>query len=222
MGQYQVWCEGQPLDGSVRYVFRVYAGLPFVEIQAEAAHPALGESCTSELTEAYPLGITPALSGYVLRVWKHNYFGYMGSYEITQPADSLNSHVTASWMAVTDESIGLMVAYDAEQRAGLAFCPIKVSPDFAGRLEPVLNPFGTLWGELPDHDAARTGGLGLGETLTLLLGTQFAPTGPAYANQTFGASVILVPYPGDDPPLEDRELAEAYSYPPHVIALPES
>ncbi len=222
VGQYQVWCEGQPLGGSIRYEFRVYAGLPFVEIQAEAVYPALDETCAEELTEAYPLGITPALSGHRLRVWKHNYFGYTGSYDITEPADSLNSHVTASWMAVTDESMGLMVAYDAEQRAGLAFCPIKVSPDFSGGLEPVLNPFGTLWGELPDHDSARTGGLGLGEMLTVLLGTQFEPTGPAYAGTTSHLSVILLPYPGDEPLLEDQELAEAYSYAPHVIALPES
>ena len=115
-----------------------------------------------------------------------------------------------------------MVAYDAEQRAGLAFCPIRVSPGSSGRLEPVLNPFGTLWGELPDHDAGRTGGLGLGEVMTLLLGEQLHPTGPAYAGTSSRLSVILVPYPGDEPPLADREMAEAYSYPPYVLALPET
>jgi hypothetical protein len=35
-------------------------------------------------------------------------------------------------------------------------------------------------------------------------------------------SVCLVPYPGDQPPIEEQELAEAYSYPPHFIALPQS
>jgi hypothetical protein len=86
----------------------------------------------------------------------------------------------------------------------------------------VLNPFGTLWGGLPNHDAPRTGGLGLGEMLTVLLGTQFEPTGPAYAGTTSHLSVALFPYPGDEPPLEEQELAEAYAYPPHFIALPES
>jgi hypothetical protein len=146
----------------------------------------------------------------------------VGSYEVTEPVDSLNNHVTASWMAVSDASMGVMVAYNAEQRAGLAFCPIKVGSDLSGRLQPVLNPFGTLWGALPNHDAARTGGLGIGEILTKLLGAQFHSTGPAYAGTTSRLSVILVPYPGDQPPLEEQELAEAYSYPPHFIALPES
>jgi hypothetical protein len=221
-GHYQVECDGQALEGCVQYEFRVYAGLPYVEIRAEAVYPALGEACAQDLTEAYPLGITPALSGYGLRVWKHNCFGYTGSYDITEPADSLNNHVTASWMAMSDESMGVMVAYDTQQRAGLAFCPIKVKTDLFGRLEPVLNPFGTLWGELPDHDAARTGGLGLGDMLTVLLGTQFDPTGPAYSGTTTLLSVILVPYSGDRPPLQEQELAEAYSYAPHFIALPES
>jgi hypothetical protein len=217
-GEYQVACDGQSLEGSVRYDFLVYAGLPFVEIQAEVVYPALEEACAEDLTEVYPLGITPALDEYGLRVWKHNYFDYTGSYDVTEPADSLNNHVTASWMAMSDASMGVMVAYNAERLAGLAFCPIKVKTDPSGRLQPVLNPFGTLWGELPDHDAARTGGLGIGEMLTKLLGTQFHPTGPAYAGTTSRLSVILVPYPGDEPPLEDQEMAEAYSYPPHVIA----
>ncbi len=220
-GHYRVFCDGQPADGSVHYDFRLYAGFPFVEVRAEAVYPALGKACAEGLTEAYPLGIKPALSGYRLRVWKHNYFDDTGSYDIAQPADSLNSHVTASWVALSDESLGVLVAYDAEQQAGLAFCPIKVKADLAGRLQPLLNPFGTLWGELPDHDAARTGGLGLGETLTFMLGAQFHPTGPAYEATTSRLSVILVPYPGDDPPMEEQELAEAYSYPPLFIALPE-
>jgi len=78
-----------------------------------------------------------------------------------------------------------------------------------------------LWGELPDHDAARTGGLGIGEILTKLLGAQFHSTGPAYAGTASRQSVILLPYPGDEPPGSDRALAEAYSYPPHFIALQE-
>jgi len=220
-GQYHVECDGQLLEGSVRYGFRVYAGLPFVEIQAEVVYPALAETCAEDLIEAYPLGIAPALSGDTLRVWKHNYFDYTGSYDVTEPADSLNNHVTASWMAVSDASMGVMVAYHAEQRAGLAFCPIKVKTDLSGRLQPVLNPFGTFWGGLPNHDAARTGGLGIGEILTKLLGAQFHSTGPAYAGTTSRLSVALVPYPGDEPPLEEQELAEAYSYPPQFIALPE-
>jgi len=222
IGQYQVSCGGHMLDGSVDYEFRVYAGLPFVEIQAEVVYPALDGVCAEKMSEAYPLGVSPGLSADRLKVWKHNYFDYTGSYEINQPADSLNNHVTASWMALTDESLGILLAYEAEQLAGLAFCPIKVRSDFSGRLQPVLNPFGTLWGELPDHDAGRTGGLGLGEVLTVLLGDQFHPTGPAYAGTTTRLSVILVPYPGDEPPIDDQERAEAYSYPPHFIALPES
>jgi hypothetical protein len=220
-GSYQVFCSGQPLDGSVLLQFRVYAGLPVVEVQVEADYPALDGSCLEGFTEAYPLGLSPALSSYRLKVWKHNYFDYTSSYEITQPADSLNSHVTASWMAVSDESMGLMVAYQAEELAGLAFCPIKVRYDAFGELEPVLNPFGTLWGEFPDHDAARTGGIGLGETLTLMLGEQFQPSAPAYAGTESRFSVALLPYAGDRPTEVDQALAEAYSYPPHYIALPE-
>ena len=220
-GQYQVLCDGQPVDASVHYEFRLYAGLPFVEVRAEAVYPALGEACAEDLSEAYPLGLRPALSGYGLCVWKHNYFDYTSSYDITQPAGSLNNHVTASWVALSDESLGVLVAYDAEQQAGLAFCPIKVEHDSAGQLRPLLNPFGTLWGALPNHDALRTGGLGIGETMTVLLGAQFHPTGPAYAGTTTRFSVILLPYPGDEPPTEEQELAEAYSYPPLFIALPE-
>jgi len=221
-GQYEVMCGGSPSVGSVHYRFWLYGGLPFVEIQVEANYPAVGEQCAEDLTEAYPLGISPALSGHKLRVWKHNHFDYTGSYDITQPAASLNNHVTASWVALTDESLGILLAYDAEQLAGLAFCPLKMISGLSGELQPVMNPFGTLWGALPDHDARRTGGLGIGETLTMLLGAQFHPTGPAYAGSNTQLSLILLPYAGDQPPIEEQELAEAYSYPPGYVALPES
>jgi hypothetical protein len=220
-GQYEVMCGGLPTVGSVHYRFGLYGGLPFVEIQAEIAYPALGEKCVKDLTEAYPLGVSPALSGDKLRVWKHNYFDYTGSYEITRPADSLNNHVTASWVALTDESLGILLAYEAERLAGLAFCPLKMRNGPSGELQPVMNPFGTLWGALPDHDAGRTGGLGIGETLTMMLGAQFHPTGPAYAGTNTDLSLVMLPYPGDQPPIGEQELAEAYSYPPHFIALQE-
>jgi hypothetical protein len=220
-GSYQVGCGGQVFDGSLHYQFRVFAGLPFVEIQVEAVYPGLDESCAEDLTEAYPLGISPVLSSARLKVWKHNYFDYTGSYEITEPADSINNHVTASWMAVTDGSLGLLVAYRADEQAGMAFCPIRVRRDAFGQLAPVLNPFGTFWGTLPDHDAARTGGIGLGETLTVMMGEHVRTSGPAYAGTTSRFSVALMPYGGDMPPEEGRARAEAYSYPPHFIALPE-
>jgi len=219
-GDFAIVCEGRPAAGSVAYRFRVYAGLPLVEVLADVSYPDAGEACRAGLTEAFPLGLTPALSGDTLRVWKHNYFGDTGWYDVDAPADSLNSHVTASWAAVSDGVQGLLVAYDARQQAAMAFCPLKILADKCGGLRPLLNPFGSPWGDLPDHDAARTGGNGLGETMTLAMGEQFQPSAQAYAGETESFSVALIPYGGDGPSGPDQEAAEGYSYPPDTVDLP--
>ena len=218
-GVYAVPCQGVDVPGAIRYRFRVYAGLPFLEVAAEASFPDLAEPCLEGLTEAFPIGIHPDLTADAFRVWKHNYFEDVGDYDILAPADSVNSHVSASWTALSDRTRGLLVAYDAAQLASLAFCPLQVRPSFFGKLHAVMNPFGTFWGSLPDHDARRTGGNGLGEVLTVLLGEQFKPVGAAYGGAEASMAVVIAPYGGDAPPAEERAQAEAYSYPPGHVAL---
>lgn len=220
-GAYAATCGSDVIPGSVRYRFRVYAGLPGLEIESAVSYPALAGDCLTDLTEVIPLGIRPGLKAERLRVWKQNAFGYMGSYDVFKPQDSLNNHVTASWAGLSDGSKGLMVACDAEQLAGLAFCPMKIRREQDGQLAAVLNPFGAFWGRQPDHDARRTGGLGLGEVLTMLVGEALRPSGPAYAGTRSDFSVLLIPYANlnDQPSEAERNLADAYSYPPAWVAI---
>lgn len=218
-GSYIASCGGEVLPGSVRYRFRIYAGLPGLEIESEVSYPALGGDCRLELTEAAPLGILPGLAAERLRVWKQNAFGYMGFYDVYEPQDSLNNHVTESWAGLSDGSKGLMVACDTERLAGLAFCPMKIRREQDGRLAAALNPFGAFWGRQPDHDARRTGGLGLGEILTVLLGEHVRPSGPAYAGTRSEFSLLLIPYLYDEPSETERNLADTYSYPPAWVAI---
>lgn len=218
-GFYSAPCGGDVLPGSVRYRFRVYGGLPGLEIESDVSYPALEGDCRTDLTEAAPLGILPGLAAERLRVWKQNAFGYMGSYDVLEPQDSLNNHVTESWAGLSDGAKGLIVACDAERLAGLAFCPMKIRRKEDGRLAASLNPFGAYWGRQPDHDARRTGGLGLGEILTGLLGEHVKPSGPAYAGTRCAFSLLLLPYNSDTPSETERNLADAYSYPPAWVAI---
>jgi len=218
-GVYSAPCGGDVLPASVRYRLRVYGGLPGLEIDTHVSYPALEGDCRTDLTEAAPLGILPGLTAERLTVWKQNAFGYMGSYDVLEPQDSLNNHVTESWAGLSDGAKGLIVACDAERLAGLAFCPMKIRRKEDGRLLASLNPFGAYWGRQPDHDARRTGGLGLGEILTVLLGDHVKPSGPAYAGTQSSFSLLLIPYISDPPSEAERNLADAYSYPPAWIAI---
>ena len=142
-------------------------------------------------------------------------------YDVSEAQDSLNSHVTASWVALSDQRRGLMLAYRADELAGLAFCPLKVKEGLSGSLEAVMNPFGSCHGQMPDHHPERTGASGLGEAMTLLLGNGFKPSAQAYPGVTQRFSLLVTPYVGDAPPEGARSTAQSYSYPPGVMAVPQ-
>ncbi len=220
-GFYDIDCESESITSEVQYRFRIYAGIPALEIETKAEFPELEEPCLEKFTEAVPLGIKPEISGANLRVWKHNFFDDVSYYDIDDPIDTTNSHITASWCAISAENKGLCLAYDAVKRASHAFCPLKIIRNDQQKLTPVMNPFGTFWGELPSYDARRTGGSGMGETFTLSVTPHLSSAAPAYSGHMVESAVLALPYCGDEPAEATKNTAELYSTSPSFILTDE-
>ena len=52
-------------------------------------------------------------------------------------------------------------------------------------------PLGTLWGDGPWHAGRRTGGTGLADVSTAIIGSQFRPAAPDWAGQTVTYRLLL-------------------------------
>ena len=55
----------------------------------------------------------------------------------------------------------------------------------------MLAPLGTIWGDGPLHDARRTGGHGIGELITEIVGSQFRPAAPDWAGKRIQYRLLI-------------------------------
>lgn len=173
--------------------------------------------------EVMPCEIVPALRGRPgrpLRVWKHNYFGHVSSYEpeygafsANRELDAFNNHVTHGWVAVSDGERGLLVAQTADAMACFAFCPMRTRRDGNETLI-FLNPFGSYYGRQLSY---ATGVTGLGKFLAEKLADTTDPHAPSYNGQRQHFRLLIAPYLGDAPPLDVQRDALAFAYPYAVL-----
>ena len=213
----------------------IAAELPYLMIHTRIRYPAtpsaafrkrlaerLGRTWDGRWHEVMPCEIRPPLreSGSVFRVWKRNWldsvtsydFDY-GSFSSNDELDSSNNHLTADWVAVTDQRHGLLVAQESARWSSLAFCPVRIRRTGSGR-SITLNPFGTYRGRQLAYPTRATG---LGRFTALLMADQLAPYAPDYAGRSQDFRLLLAAYAGDRPPAQIAQDAEAFSYPCLVV-----
>ena len=149
--------------------------------------------------EVAPFGISPNLSNSTLKVWRRNFTDYVGSYSVSREEVSLNNHVTDGWVALSQGDKGILVGFNSDILASPAFCPIRFQK-FEDKLWAILNPFGTFYGEQPDHFSLATGGIGLGQEASQLVGSHYSSAAINYNGKTEKFSLVIAPYKGDKPP----------------------
>jgi hypothetical protein len=175
--------------------------------------------------EVAPFQIYPDISGtreQPLRIWKHNYLGVNSFYELNyahiNPAnselDAFNNHVTAGWVAVSDQQSGLLIASDADTRHSYAFAPMRLREQ-NGRQVLSINPFGSYHGKQLDY--SHMGGIDLGRKMALVASSHIRPNGPSYNGQRETFSLMLAPYQGDEPPVVLQHSALNYFYSAGVV-----
>jgi hypothetical protein len=177
--------------------------------------------------EVAPFQLSPSIlapQASPLKIWKHNYLDITSFYELNygqinpenKNLDSFNHHVTAGWVAMSNGRLGFLIGENAQAMSSMAFCPMRLRQE-KGIQHLSLNPFGSYHGK--QFDYSHLGGNSMGTEITLIGGAHLKPNGPSYNGESESFSLLLAPYPGDEPPGELQADAAAFFYPFGVVYL---
>lgn len=149
-----------------------------------------------------------------ITVWKQDFGGHISSYPLdyyryggNNGLESINNHVTPSWLALSDGSNGVLIAQSRKSLHGFAFCPLRQTIR-GGKQAITANPFGTYWGKQYRYPAAVTG---WGRQAALLTAEHLYPSAPSWEGKQVHFCLIIAPYQGNRPPRELETLAECFS-----------
>jgi hypothetical protein len=201
-----------------------YASTPATDV-IQALQQKLRRLVDLGWVEVAPFQLNPAITAPAarpLRVWKHNYLGITSAYDLdygtinpkNRDLEGFNHQVTAGWVAISNRTLGLLLAENAEVLASMAFCPMRLR-QVDGVQHLSLNPFGSYFGRQLSYE--HLGGNGIGAALTCAISGSLRPNGPSYNGQTVRFSLLLAPYAGDEPPQQLQEDAMAHFYPPGIV-----
>lgn len=211
---------------SIEREYLVVDSLPYLYVTTRIAYPETlprggrARAYDERWKEVMPCEIRPSLAAAddrPFRIWKHNYLDHVTSYDLdyyrysrNRSLDSINNHITCSWVAVSDQRRGVLVAQSGLHTTSFAFCPmrLRISGD---RHSIRLNPFGTYTGKQYRYPTSFTG---IGRLAALAVGDHLRSSAPSYAGHDEEFSLLLAPYPGDAPPEAIQADAEAFTYPP--------
>ena len=153
----------------------VYAGLPGLVVSVFAQ---VGEASDPTLAES--IALSPfTCSGPASRIQWQGFGGTIRERPVRPGVETWNGQAADGWAALTCESGRVIqISHRVNLRTSLAFLPFTEQEGKA-----VVAPLGTVWGDSPWHDAPRTGGTGLGDTITSLVGSQYRPAAPDWSGQ---------------------------------------
>lgn len=121
--------------------------------------------------------------------------------------EAWNPVAADGWIETTcGDGSQLQIAIDRTFRSSLAPFSVRNLDE-----EGLIAPLAPLWGDPPWHDGARTGGTGMADLVTPLIGGQFRPTAPEWA----GKDVVLRMWVTQN---VDPEWLDLFSKPPLVRA----
>jgi hypothetical protein len=229
-----------PAISWLKYTFTLFDDLPYLFLDVEVDYPQT--RCEDEIrtvqqqlrrlvdlgwVEVAPCQLQPEITvgpERPLRVWKHNYLGVTSHYDLdygrinprNRELDSFSHQVTAGWVAISNGSLGMLVAENSEALASMAFCPMRLR-ERDGKQRVGLNPFGSYYGRQLDY--RHLGGNGLGAEFTAAVSGSLRPNAPSFNGQRLAFSLMLAPFEGDEPPAQIQADALAHFYPPAVVYI---
>lgn len=181
--------------------------------KAKAAH--LGRSWDGRWSEVAPCELV-LFDGLPLSrtvtVHKEDFAGQASSYRLdywqkNTMLASINNHVTASFLAISDGTSGLLIAQDRTKMHGFAAFPLRQIIK-GGRQRITMNPLGTYWGAQYHYPLATTE---WGRAAALLTAEHLYSSAPSWAGRRAVFSLLLIPYQGSHPSEELRRTAGYWS-----------
>lgn len=183
----------------------VYAGMPGLVVRVEARMGAPSDPTLAETIALSPL----QCDGTAERITWRTFGGAERSRDVRAGVAAWNGQSADGWVALDCTSgARIQVAHRVGLRSSLAFAPFSEQNGKA-----TLAPLGTLWGASPWHDGPRTGGTGLGDWVTSLVGSQFRPAAPDWSGKQVRYQLLV----GDD---LDPGTLDLFAHPPLVLVGP--
>ncbi len=187
--------------GTVDVQQRRFDGLPGVIVEVEATLGAAADPDDAESIALSPLSC-PGLASTMS--WRP-FGGGWRQRGVRAGADSWNGFSADGAVALgCADGSEIGVAHRVPERSSLAFAPFRERGGVA-----MLAPLGTLWGSGPFHAPRATGGSGVGEVVTSLVGSQYRPAAPDWAGQTVRYRLLV----GSD---LSPEALDLFAHPPLV------
>ncbi|RME20704.1 MAG: hypothetical protein D6798_19900 [Deltaproteobacteria bacterium] len=194
-------------EGSVTWTRRVFAGLPGVVVEVEATLPALSDS-DADRFESVALSPIACDGDADLLTWR-TMGGATPTRAVRQGVPTWNGQVVDGWVILqcADGRVHA-VSHRVTERTSLGFAPVRTTGEDA-----LLAPLGTLWGPAPLHEARRTGGHGMGDVVTEIVGSQFRPAAPDWAGRSIRFRLWGSADDGDPP---EEGTLDLFAHPPLV------
>jgi hypothetical protein len=174
------FCDGV---GDVTIRQSRWSGLPGAVVAVDAI---MGEA--ADPTEAESVALTPlACTGHASHLSWRTHGGADRRRPVRAGVSSWNGQAADGQVTLhCDDGRDLQIAHRVPVRTSMAFAPIRDRED-----RTLVAPLGTLWGDGPWHDGRHTGGSGLGESVTGLVGSQYRPAAPDWSGQPIRYQLLV-------------------------------
>ncbi len=227
---------------SVEKTLTVYKDLSNLFISVKMHIPEIAGTATSDSNvysvkvayddrwqEIMPCEVRPGFTGldHYLRVWKHNFLGKTTYFDLdleevdpkNSDVDCLVGNISDGWMAVSNQTQGLMIGFNSIKAANFAFSPVKWKKDGFGDMTQSgqqirINPFGTYYGKMLHHWGTGTGHA---QQIVPSYSSTFKSTAPTFSGRTVSFDLTVSPYLGDRPPETMQNTLNHFSFPPLIL-----
>jgi hypothetical protein len=169
--------------GTVVHTLRRHDGLPGVVVSVDAQLPDVVDP---ESLESIALSVFSCGDGVESIQWQ-TFGGQVRTRPMRPGVETWNGQSVDGWMGFScADGQNIQLSHRVKERSSLGLAPLR---DRGGAT--MIAPLGTLWGDSPWHGARRTGGSGMGDVITALVGSQYRPAAPDWSGQSVSYRLLV-------------------------------
>ncbi|MCA9566325.1 MAG: hypothetical protein KC656_00710 [Myxococcales bacterium] len=194
-------CQAQATRSTIRRVIRKRDELPGAIVEVTGT---IDQAADAGGLMSIVLAPVTCPSGIEAITWR-SYGDTVRTVAVPDLVEAWNPVSANGWVSATcGDGSTVQIAIDQTVSSSMGMLSLRNQDG-----EGLLAPLAALWGDPPWHDGARTGGNGMADLVTPLIGSQFSPSAPEWA----GKEVKLRMWVTQN---TDEDRLDLFSHPPLV------